>query len=424
MNHKLKFMILAAVNGVVVSGLFWFHFPSQRSIVNKETPTQTVEVAVAENKTFKHTVDADAVIFPGDQAAIVPKISAPIKKLYVNRGDKVHAGQLLVELESQDLASVVIESQGWYQQAEADFYGALQRAQRDLNEAKEELESKRRLNETRQFLYKEGAVSAKDVEDVRITLTQAENRYALAQSQFDLKAAEGRLLSAKGKVAGAEVQLNYTKIVSPIDGVVTDCPFYRGETPTNGSPLITVMNFSRAVARVRISQQEAAGLRIGDAATISASTAGDDVPAKVTLVGPTLEQTSTTIEVWVQALNRGERFKPGTIARVRIVDQTVPNAVVIPASALLIAPDGAASVIMLGSDDKPRKQPVKLGIRNPDYVQITEGLKGRERVVTQGAFALYKEDPNLFAKTKIQVQAPTIQGVGPDNLEPGETTIK
>ena len=137
MNHKLKFMILAAVIGLVLSALFWFHFPSQRSTVNEETPTQTVQVAVAEKKTFKHTVDADAVIFPRDQAAIVPKISAPIKKLYVNRGDKVHAGQLLAELENQDLASVVIESQGGYQQAEASYYGALQKAQQDLNEAKE-----------------------------------------------------------------------------------------------------------------------------------------------------------------------------------------------------------------------------------------------------------------------------------------------
>jgi len=177
MNHKRKFMILAAVIGLVASALFWFHFPSQRSTVNEETPTQTVEVAVAEKKTFKHIVDADAVIFPGDQSAIVPKISAPIKKLYVNRGDKVHAGQLLVELENQDLASVVIESQAGYQQAEANYYGALQRTQQDLNEAKAELESKQRLNETRQFLYKEGAVSAKDVEDVRSTLTQADGRH-------------------------------------------------------------------------------------------------------------------------------------------------------------------------------------------------------------------------------------------------------
>ena len=64
------------------------------------------------------------------------------------------------------------------------------------------------------------------------------------------------------------------------------------------------------------------------------------------------------------------------------------------------------SVIALDSDNKPRKQTVKVGIRNGDDVQILDGLKGGERVVTVGAFELDKEDPDVLAKTKIQVQAP------------------
>jgi HlyD family secretion protein len=407
MKDKLKLLILAVTIGLVALVLFWFHFLSQRSTANEETPTQSIQVAVAEKETFQHTVNADAVIFPRDQAAIVPKISAPIKKIYVNRGDRVRAGQLLAELENQDLASVVAESRGGYQQAEAIYYSAIQKAQQDLQVAKEELESKGKLYENRQFLYKEGAVSARDVEDARIGLTQAQNRYELAQKRFDLKAAKGQLLTASGKVASALAQLNYTKIVSPIDGVVIDRPFYPGETPA-GSPLITVMDLSQVVARARISQEDSAWLRVGDAATIL-STARDDLPGKVILVGPALEPSSTTVEVWVLGLNPGEWLKPGAVTRVGIVDQTVPNAVVIPASALLVAPYGATSVIVLDSDDKPRKQPVKVGIRNPDHLQITEGLKGGERVVTEGAFALYKEDPNLFAKTKIQIEAPTTQ---------------
>jgi RND family efflux transporter MFP subunit len=218
--------------------------------------------------------------------------------------------------------------------------------------------------------------------------------------------AEGQLLAAKGDTTSAEAQLSYTKIVSPIDGVVTDRPFYAGETAASGSPVITVMDLSQVVARAHISQQEAAHVKAGDAATISVPGQGPDVRAKVTLVSPALDPNSTTIEVWVQAANPGGRLRPGASARVSIVGETVQHAIVAPAAALLTAPDGVTSVIVLDSDNKPHKKHVKVGIRNGDDVQISEGLQGGERVVTVGAFELDKEDEDVLAKTKIQVQAP------------------
>ncbi|MFY9529063.1 MAG: efflux RND transporter periplasmic adaptor subunit [Candidatus Acidiferrales bacterium] len=368
------------------------------------------QVAVAENETVQQKVTADAVLYPRDQAAIVPKVSAPVRKFYVGKGTKVHAGQLLAELENRDLAGSLTESQGGYQQAEASYHSAVQKAEQDLRATKEELHSKRKLYEDRQTLYKQGAVSAKDVDDARSGLTQAQNQYDLAQKQFDLRAAEGQLTAAKGKAASAEAQLSYTKIVSPINGVVTDRPFYPGEMPPGGSPILTVMDLSQVIARAHVSQPEAAELKVGDAATIAAPDQGADVPGKVTLVSPVLDPSSTTVEVWVQAANRGGRLKPGASARVSIVSKTVPHAIVIPASALLTGSDGATSVIALGSDNKPKKQDVKVGIRNGDDVQITEGLKEGDRVVTVGAFELDKEDPDVLAKTKIQVRAPTTHG--------------
>ena len=135
---------------------------------------------------------------------------------------------------------------------------------------KEVLDSAQRLYDSRQALYKQGAAAAKDVDDARLSLSQAQAQYQVAQKQLDLKVAEGALNSARGKTAGAEAQLGYAKIVSPIDGVVTDRPVYPGEMPASGSPIITVMNLSQVIARTHISQQEAALLKVGDTATITA----------------------------------------------------------------------------------------------------------------------------------------------------------
>jgi HlyD family secretion protein len=402
LRSRMRFLkgglCLAFVVGVVLSGC-------STKEASEELPTVTVQVGAAENETIKREVTTDAVLYPKDQAALVPKVNAPVSKFYVDRGSPVHAGQLLAELENKDLASAVTDNQGAYEQAEAAYQTATQKAQQDLKLAKEQLDAQQKIYTSRESLLKQGAVSAKDVEDAHISLTQAQNQYETAQKQYDVKIAEGQLSSAKAKTAGAEAQLSYTKLVSPINGVVTDRPYYPGETAPSGSPVITVMDLSQVVARAHLSQQEAALLKVGDEASVSVP-GGKPIAGKVSLVSPALDPNSTTVEVWVQVANPGMQLRPGASARVSMVAETVPHAIVIPAQALLTSPDGITSVIFLDTNNAAHKQKVTVGIRNGNDVQITQGLKGGERVVTVGVFELDKEDEDVLPKTKIQVQAP------------------
>lgn len=373
-------------------------------------PTVTVQVATVEEKPIQDVVNADAVLYPREQAAIVPKISAPVKKFYVQRGSKVQAGQLLAELEDRDLAGAVTENQGGYQQAEANYATASQKAQQDLVLAKQQLDAQQKTYDNRLSLFKQGAVSQKDVTDAQIALTQARDQYQVAQKQFDLQAAEGQLKAAKGKSSSAAAQLSYARIVSPINGVVTDRPIYPGETAPSGAPLLTVMDLSQVIARAHIAQQEAAELKAGDAAKISLPGQSEDFSGKVTLVSPALDPNSTTVEVWVQAANPGGKLKPGSSVRVAIVSQTVPKALVVPVASILTGPDGATSVFTLDASNKSIRKAVKVGIRTDTDAQITDGLTAGERVVTVGAFELDKEDESILAKTKIVVEAPEAAG--------------
>src|SRR6202011_5899220 len=235
----------------------------------EEAPTVTVQVGAAENEPIQLKVTADAVLYPRDQAAIVPKIVSPVKKFYVNRGSKVKAGQLLAELENQDLAGAQLKSQAGYQQAQITYDMQLAKVQQDIKLAKQTLDAQQKLYDSRQALYKEGAASAKDVEDAGVALTQARNAYELAQRQVDLKLAEAQRDAAKGDTTSAEATYGYTKITSPINGVVTDRPFYAGETPPSGAALITVMDLSQIVARAHVAQVDAIHLKAGDEASIS-----------------------------------------------------------------------------------------------------------------------------------------------------------
>jgi multidrug efflux pump subunit AcrA (membrane-fusion protein) len=388
------------------------------------TPTVIVQVATAKTEKIERKISMDAVIYPLRQAALAPKISAPIRKFFVERGSRVHTGELLAQLEDQDLAAAVTDNKGAFEQAEAAYETAtkqslpeeIQKAQLDTKAAQEAMQSAQKVYQGQQNLFKQGATARKNVDDANLAYIQARNQYDLAFKHLqslqkigkeqELKSAEGQLTSARGKYLGAQAQLSFAEVRSPIDGVVTDRPLYPGEMPAAGSPLITVMDLSKVVARAHIDQQQAAALKVGNIAIILAPGIADDVPGKVTMVSPALDPGSTTVEVWVEAANPHEHIRPGVSAQVTIIGETVPNAVVIPSVAVLTAPDGGTSVMVVDAQNNPHQKSVKLGIRDGDKVQVTEWIEAGEHVVTVGAYELSKEDPDVLEKTKVQIETP------------------
>ena len=166
------------------------------------------------------------------------------------------------------------------------------------------------------------------------------------------------------------------------------------------------MDLSQIVARAHVSQDEAKSLKVGNSARFIPADGGAPIPGKVTIVSPALDPTSTTVEVWVQAANVGSRLKPGSSLRVETIAQSVPNALIIPEAAVLTSTSGSTSVMVATADNKPQKKSVTLGIHDNGNVQVTEGLVSGERVVTTGAFELNKLDPEVLAKTKLQIQPP------------------
>jgi multidrug resistance efflux pump len=87
---------------------------------------------------------------------------------------------------------------------------------------------------------------------------------------------------------GAQAQLSYSQIRSPIDGVVTDRPLYPGELASANQPLLTVMNTSHLIAKAHVSQVQAVALKTGNSASIQIAGEEDPIPAKLTLVSPAL----------------------------------------------------------------------------------------------------------------------------------------
>jgi multidrug efflux pump subunit AcrA (membrane-fusion protein) len=353
----------------------------------------------------KHIV-ADAVLAPLAQAAIEPKISAPVRKFYVQRGVRVKAGELLATLENNDLAAAAMDNKGSYMAAQAAFDTATKaqvpedtlKAESDFAQAKANLELNQSIVKSRKQLFAEGAIPGRDLDTANAALVQAQAAYDAAAKHLEsvrsvsreaaLKSAQGQLTSAQGKYQGAEAEVNYSEIRSPIDGVVTDRPLFAGETAAAGAPLITVMETSTLLAKAHIAQSLAQQMKVGDDASVSVPGVADPVEAKVSLISPALDPGSTTVEIWLKIDNKAGKLKVGTPVKVSVTGTTIAKAWKIPAAAVLTAQDGTKSVMVVGDDGAAHRKTVTLGIEDTADVQITSGLAAADLVITGGAYGL------------------------------------
>jgi len=383
----------------------------------EKKPIVSVQTAVVEKADLVQTVETEATLYPVQQAALTPKVSAPVSKFYVNRGDKVHKGQLLATLENKDLAAAAMENKGGFEQAEASYSTATKaslpeewkKAELDLNAAKQSYDAEQKLYDSREDLFKQGALPRKELDAAGVALTQARNQYEVAKQHLEalqsvgkqdqLKSASGQLTAARGKYLGASALLSYSEIRSPIDGVIAERPLYQGETATAGTPLITVINSSQIIARAHIPQEQAALMKVGDAAILTVPGGEDAFSGKVTVVSPAVDANSTTVEIWAQFPNAKAILRAGTSAHLSVQVRKILDAVIVPTEAIVSQGDTGSAVFVVGKDNIAHQTAVKVGIRQGKDSQILEGVAPGVTVVTAGAYGL----PD---GAQVQVQAP------------------
>jgi RND family efflux transporter MFP subunit len=377
----------------------------------------SVEAVTVAQQSLTQEVTADAVLAPLAQAAITPKITAPVHKFYVQRGAKVKAGQLLAVLENRDLTAAEIDNKGAYEQAQAAYATATkasvpedyQKAEQDVAQTKATLDLQQSIVNARTTLFAQGAIPGRDLDTAKASLVQAQAAYDIAAQHLAsqkavtreaaIQSAKGQLLSAEGKYQGAQAGVSYSEIRSPIDGVVTERPLFAGEIAATGQPLLTVMDVSSLLAKTHLSQVQAQQMHVGDDAEVTAPGVDEPLKGKVTLISPALDPGSTTVEVWVKVPNRSAVLRAGTPVKVAIALKTIPNALVVPTAAIVTDSAGKKQVMVIAPDSTAHHREVELGISQDDKTQITKGLKAGEQVISSGAYAM--EDG-----TKVKIGAP------------------
>jgi multidrug efflux pump subunit AcrA (membrane-fusion protein) len=411
MKNKWLFAALAA-------GLLAASGCSKKAETETEAPAP-VQVTAVTQEPIRHIVAGDGVLFPQDQTGVMPNISKPVLKFYANRGDHVKQGQLVAVLESRDLEAALANATAQVSQAEANLHTtqlstvpeAVVKANTDVESDKQQLDAAKKLFDSQQSLFEQGALAGRRVDEARVAYVSAKGQYdaalehqrALNQvgKQDQISTAQAQLEAAKAQRASAEAQLSYARIYSPKAGVVADRPLYEGEMAVPGTPMLTIMDISRVVARVNIPQNQGNLIKVGQPAEVIQADSGQQVPGKVIVVSPATDANSTTLQVWVQAENPGERLKPGSSVHVKVITEQFKNATTVPAAAILPGESGGAAVLVI-IDSVAHRRPVQVGVREGDKVQILNGCRPGEEVVTVGGLGVDDKGKVKVIDTSVQ----------------------
>jgi membrane fusion protein (multidrug efflux system) len=375
-----------------------------------------VEFAAAKRAMVAERVTIVGNLIGAATVEAVPKVNGRLQTVNVRLGDSVQRGQAIAKVEDREIQEQVRQAEAAYKVAEA----TIRQREADLKLAQTNLERNKSLLE-RQLLPRQ-------------TYDDTEARHQAALAQLDL--ARAQFEQAKSRLEELRINLSNTVISSPVDGFVGKRYLDPGAAVSPNAPVASIVDIRTVRMVAALVEKDSKRIRAGMPAQVEVDAyPGEKFVGRVSRVAPVFDPQTRTAEMEVEVPNTGYRLKPGMYARVELTVAERPDALTVPRNAI-VELDGKTGVFTAengagargGADATPARNsevpapsaqgtggspaggspaaamtakfnPVQIGIRDNDAVEITAGIADGARVVTTGAGALKNGDRIVPAAT-------------------------
>lgn len=279
------------------------------------------------------------------EADVIAKVGGEVRELLVEEGDEVSKGQVLARLDGE-------------------------RLRLELNESEAKLRKLQRDYERNIDLKAKGLISDGDFEKIK----------------FDMEALEAAFNLAR-------LELDYTQIRAPIDGVIAQRFVKLGNTISEGEALFQVTSLDPLVAYLHVPEREYRNIDPGQPVGIEIDALpAEMIIAAVSRVSPVVDPQTGTFKITVEIVDETRRIKPGMFGRIGVIYDVHENALQIPRSAII--EDQATTSVFIVEDGRAVRRTVQTGYGNRGMVEVVNGLEDDERVVTLGQSSL-KQDSRV-----------------------------
>jgi len=369
------------------------------SLAKAAADIDPAKLASVERGTMVRSVVATGKVEPITKIEIKSKANGIIKALRVNVDSVVSEGDILVELDKDQLLAQVRGAEANLLAAQAALEGA--QAQFLKNEVEAEgpdAEFARRAYERAKTLFEQRLISQSTLDDAHSAVDVAENRKRAAQSQLAVskaKVAEARAQVAQSKAAAdrANEDLANATLRAPIRATVLTRDVEIGSPVSsilnlgaNATLVMTLGNIEQVFVRGKVDEADIGRVRLGQDARIRVETFKDKTfIGKVTQISPmgVEKDNVTNFEVRVSIDNPGQELKANMTANAEIVLEEHPQSLILPEAAVIYDAQKNPFVDLLDRTSKSgrTRRPIKIGVGNGTKIQVLDGLKEGDKVV-------------------------------------------
>jgi len=394
MKKSRKTLIVGVLVLLVVGGFWGF-----TALTGASTTIDPAKIAVVERGTMRRSVVATGKVEPITKVEIKSKANGIIEKLYVDVDQVVQPGQVLAELDRENLTARLRQARANLQAAEAAQEGAAAQLKKDEIQAQApDVAFAKRNAERAQQLFDQKLVSQSSLDDAKSALEQALNRQEAAQGQLVISRAKvseavANVAQARAAVENADEDLANATIRAPIRATVLTRDVEVGSPVSsilnqgaNGTLVFTLGDIDRVFVRGKVDEADIGRVRLDQAASIATESFRDKrFEGKVTQISPigVDKDNVTTFEVKVSIDNHGKELKANMTANAEIILEEFPNSVLVPEAAVFYDNRHNASVDLLDAASRTgrKRVPVQVGVGNGARMQIVRGINPGDKVV-------------------------------------------
>lgn len=347
-----------------------------------KAPLARAAVATVVKAPIEKTLSVAGEFVPFQEVELHAKVAGYIRRINVDIGDKVRAGQVLATLEVPELNAQVTGAEA-----------GVRRSQEEIGLAKSEVE---RAEANHQALHmaadrlrqaaaaRPGMIAQQELDDAEAKDRSAEAQVAVAKST--VAAQQQQMAVATAERMHYTSLADYSRITAPFDGVVTwryadtGALIQAGTSNAGSMPVVKVAEVNVLRLRIPVPESLAGYVRDGDVADVRVQATGDHFSGKVVRTTAALDRATRSLQVEMDVRNPAGRLTPGMYADVSLRVAGSPDALTVPVEAVERGTDGPW-VLVVKRDRTVERRAVRTGLEAPDAVQVVDGLHEGEHVI-------------------------------------------
>lgn len=386
--RKRSFILLSAVVvSVVIAAALWSHHRVRQepTEVNAEAlPAATV--APVTRSAIVRSLTLAGEFQPYQVVDVHAKVSGYIRHIYVDIGDKVHAGETLATLEVPELDAQLQGTVAEYGRSKDE----ITRAQHEVDRAESDHQA---LHED--YMRLKQASAAQPGLIAQQELDDAQSKDLAAEAQIDAAKAALAAAQKQSVYAGADSQRvhdleAYTNVTAPLNGVITWRYADTGALIQSGTssnvqslPIVKLSESDLLRLRLPVPEDSVRYIHQGDPVQVRVDAVGRTFTGKVVRFTRDVSADTRTMETEVDVPNQDLTLTPGMYANATMQLERHDNVLTIPVTAI-VQNGNQTSVLVVDAQDRVEIRPVQLGIQGPSRAEVVSGLNEGDRVITGG----------------------------------------